>query len=91
MKVIRKPRYVDPSKCTGCGLCAQYCPVESIDSYNAGMGIVPGIFVEYQQAVPLIYTINRDVCIGCGLCAQYCEADAVDYTQKERTDVLDIG
>lgn len=91
MKVIRKPRYVDPSKCTGCGLCAQYCPVEAIDSYNAGMGIVPGIFVEYQQAVPLIYTINRDVCIGCGLCAQYCEADAVDYTQKERTDVLDIG
>jgi heterodisulfide reductase subunit A len=55
------------------------------------MGVVPGIFVEYQQAVPLIYTINRDVCIGCGLCAQYCEAHAVDYDQKEKKETLEVG
>ncbi len=65
--------------------------MEAIDSYNAGMGVVPGIFVEYQQAVPLIYTINRDVCIGCGLCSEYCEAGAVDYKQKEKKDVLEVG
>jgi len=91
LSIIRKPRYVEPSKCTGCGVCAQYCPVEAIDTYNAGMGVVPGIFVEYQQAVPLIYTINREVCIGCGLCAEYCEADAVDYSQKEKKQILDVG
>jgi heterodisulfide reductase subunit A len=91
LSVIRKPRYVDPTKCTGCGVCAQYCPVEAIDFYNVGMGVAPGIFVEYQQAVPLIYTINRDVCIGCGLCSEYCEAGAVDYEQKEQREVLHVG
>ncbi len=55
------------------------------------MGVSPGIFVEYQQAVPLIYTINRDVCIGCGLCAEYCEANAVDYEQKEEKETLNVG
>jgi heterodisulfide reductase subunit A len=55
------------------------------------MGVVPGIFVDYQQAVPLVYSINRDICIGCGLCEQYCEANAVDYAQKEKKEVLEIG
>ncbi len=55
------------------------------------MGVVPGIFVEYQQAVPLIYTIDRETCIGCGLCEQYCEAGAVDYAQKEEKQELSVG
>lgn len=91
LQVTRKPRYVDPGKCTGCGVCEQYCPVEAIDNYNAGMGVVPGIFVEYQQAVPRIFAINRDVCIGCGLCAQYCETGAVDYDQKEKHETIEAG
>jgi heterodisulfide reductase subunit A len=28
VRVLKKPRYVDESKCTGCGLCAEKCPVK---------------------------------------------------------------
>jgi heterodisulfide reductase subunit A len=30
VKVLRKPRYVDETKCTGCGLCYNSCPATRI-------------------------------------------------------------
>ena len=79
------------SKCTGCGVCAGRCPVEAIDTYNLGMMSRPAIYVDYQQVVPLIYTINRDVCIGCGFCAEYCEAGAIDYEQEPSKRKIEVG
>jgi heterodisulfide reductase subunit A len=91
LKLRKRAGYVDPGKCTGCGVCARNCPVEAVDAYNSEMGVWPGIFVEYQQAVPLIYTINRDVCIGCGICAEVCEAGAIDYGQKDEEREIQVG
>ena len=28
VKIRKKPRYVEEDKCTGCGVCAEYCPVQ---------------------------------------------------------------
>jgi len=30
VKIIKRPRFVDEEKCTGCGLCAENCPVHNI-------------------------------------------------------------
>jgi heterodisulfide reductase subunit A-like polyferredoxin len=58
---IRKhPRYIDPDKCTGCGLCAQICPVELIDEYNEGLTFSNAISILYPQGVPADYVINRE-------------------------------
>ena len=27
VSVLKHPRYIDENKCTGCGVCAQYCPI----------------------------------------------------------------
>ncbi|MHC5054532.1 MAG: FAD-dependent oxidoreductase [Planctomycetota bacterium] len=91
VKVGRRPLYVDTEKCTGCGVCAEHCPVEAVDAYNAGMDRRGGIYVGYQQAVPLVYGIDRDACIGCGLCAEYCEAKAVCYEDEETARELAVG
>lgn len=58
---IRKhPEYIDPYKCTGCGLCAQSCPVELIDEYNEGLTFNNAISILYPQGVPADYIINRE-------------------------------
>ena len=89
--LIRKPRYIDEEKCTGCGVCARECPVEAIDEFNEGLGERSAIYVKYPQAVPLVYAIDRDKCIGCGTCQEVCKAGAVQYDEKEKEIALHVG
>jgi heterodisulfide reductase subunit A len=89
--VTKKSRYVNEEKCTGCGICAQKCPVEVIDEYNQGLGVRKAIYLKYPQAVPLVYTIDRDKCIGCGTCQEVCKAGAIEIGSEEETMVLNVG
>ncbi|MDQ1371993.1 MAG: heterodisulfide reductase subunit [Candidatus Thermoplasmatota archaeon] len=82
---------VDPTKCTGCGSCAQKCPVETADEYNEGSKVRKAIFVRYPQAVPLVYSIDPEKCIGCGICSEECKAKAVEYDQKEKVFEIQVG
>src|SRR4030042_1555979 len=82
---------VDPSKCTGCGSCAQKCPIEAVDEYNEGTKVRKAIFVRYPQAVPLIYSVDPEKCIGRGICAEECKAKAVAYDQKEKILEIKVG
>ena len=89
--ITKRPRRVNEKKCTGCGVCARWCPVEAIDEFNEGLGNRGGIFVRYPQAVPLVYSIDREKCIGCGICSEVCRAKAIEYEQEEQDLVLDVG
>jgi heterodisulfide reductase subunit A len=89
--LVRKPRYIDEEKCTGCGVCARKCPIEGIDEFNEGLGERTAIYVKYPQAVPLVYAIDRNKCIGCGTCQEVCKAGAVQYNEKEKKIALHVG
>jgi heterodisulfide reductase subunit A len=82
---------VDTKKCTGCGSCAQKCPVETTNEYDENTKMRKAIYVRYPQAVPLIYSIDGDKCIGCGICAEECKAKAVEYDQKEKVLEVKVG
>jgi len=91
VKLRKKSRYIIEEKCNGCGVCAQKCPIEAVDSFNEGLGRRSAIYVEYPQAVPLKYMIDREKCIGCGTCAEICKAQAIQYDQEDSEATLNVG
>ena len=87
----KRARRVDPDKCTGCGICAQKCPVEAIDEYNTGLSTRHSIYIRYPQAVPLVFVIDREKCIGCGICSEICKAEAIRYDEEDAETTLHVG
>ena len=95
--VIKKhPRYVDEEKCVGCGICAEKCPAKADDAYNEGLMKRKAVYLPYPQAVPLVYSIDKDQCIffkngKCRACEKFCRKDAIDFDQTEEEISLKIG
>ena len=91
--LIRKnPRYVIPEKCTGCGECRDVCPIEYPNEWDLNLGTRKAISVPFDQAVPLVYTINREYCIECYKCTEKCgERQAIDFDQKPEEIEIKVG
>lgn len=59
VRVRKKPRYVEVSKCTACADCVAHCPVTLPNEFDMGLGLRKAIYIPFPQAVPLKYTIDR--------------------------------
>ena len=95
-KVKVRPRYIDPDKCTACGLCTQYCPRHLVDGYNEGLALTRPIHIDYPQAVPASYYIDPEACLyltenTCKICVPVCRSRAIDFTQVEKIEELQVG
>ena len=92
VRVRKNPRYVIEEKCTGCGECKDVCPIEYPNEWDMGLGTRKAISVPFDQAVPLVYTINRDYCIECYKCVDACGArQAINFDQKPEEIELEVG
>ncbi len=94
--VRKKPRYVDVSKCTGCGECTEKCPRRVPDEFNAGLGKRKAIYLPFPQAVPRKMTIDAEACLylskgRCRVCQETCQAGAIDFEQQEEVVELAVG
>jgi len=91
VKLTKKPRYVDETKCTGCQKCVQTCPVEIYAEYDIKLGIRSAIYLDFPQQIPLVTTINRDSCLECQMCVQQCPVGAIDFEMQPETIILHVG
>jgi heterodisulfide reductase subunit A-like polyferredoxin len=53
------PRYIDVSKCTGCGECADVCPVVIPSRFDEGLVQQRAAHKLYPQAAPNAYAIEK--------------------------------
>jgi heterodisulfide reductase subunit A len=93
VKIVKAPRFVDETKCTGCGVCMTKCPVKIPDIYNMGLMDTKCIHIPFPQAVPAVAIIDKDHCLyltkgKCRTCERFCEPKAIDFEQK--TEEIDI-
>ena len=95
--VLKKPRYIDETKCKGCGDCATKCPkIEVGNIFDMNLGKRKSIYIPFPQAVPPIYLIDPELCLKftkgvCGVCEKVCEAEAIDYEQQPQDIEIKVG
>jgi len=101
-KIRKKARYVDFSKCTGCGVCAENCRLAGRipSEFDEAMGNRSAIYLPFPQAVPAKYTIDPERCLQlskgkCGkegpACAEACTAGAVNFEQEDEMVEIECG
>ena len=91
-KIRKNPRYVLADKCTGCGECRDACPIEFPNEWDMNLGTRKAISIPFDQAVPLIYTLNKDYCIECYKCVDICGArEAITFEQQPEEVEIEVG
>ena len=93
--IKRHPRYVDETKCTGCGACIEKCPMKKVpNEFNLNLDNRKAINIPFAQAVPKVAAISADYCLHmkglqngkdnvCGMCQKVCGVGAINFNQKE--------
>lgn len=90
VSIRKKARYVDETKCTGCGLCTEKCPQKKVpNEFNLGLNNRRAIYIPFAQAVPKVAAIDPNYCTmlrsgKCGVCSKVCTAGAIDYQQRDQ-------
>ena len=96
VRVLKKARLVDESRCTGCGDCMEKCPTKVPNEYNQRLNDRRAVYFPFPQAVPRKATIDREHCLyvtkeKCGICKKVCQAEAIDYEQKDEEIELKVA
>lgn len=92
VKIRKNQRYVISENCTGCGECREACPIEYPNEWDLNLGARKSISVPFDQAVPLVYKINKDYCIECYKCVDACGArQAIDFDQSPQIIEVEVG
>lgn len=59
VQVKKKPRYVDISKCSGCGECTSVCPVSIPHEFDQRLSHREAIYRLFPQAIPGAFAIDK--------------------------------
>ncbi|MCK4767402.1 MAG: FAD-dependent oxidoreductase, partial [Desulfobacula sp.] len=67
LDVKKKSRYINEDLCTGCGECAEVCPVSIPNPWDLGMASRKAIGRAFPQAIPITFNIEKKDTAPCRL------------------------
>jgi ferredoxin len=73
---------VDSSKCNGCGLCVNACPVEAMALVSAN---------DPHHAKLKKARVDASICLGCGVCLRACSRLAISLQQRESRVITPVN
>ena len=94
--IKRHARYVDETKCTGCGECIEKCPNKKVpNDFNMNLDNKKAIYIPFAQAVPKVATIDANYCLHmkalskgkdnvCGFCEKACGVGAINFHDEDK-------
>jgi heterodisulfide reductase subunit A2 len=93
--LVKKPRYIQEDKCTGCTTCVEYCPVKYPDQFNQDISANKAVHVYFAQAIPLVTYIDES-CLylkekKCRICEAVCENKAIDFSQTAEKEEINVA
>jgi heterodisulfide reductase subunit A-like polyferredoxin len=69
VKLTNAPRFVNLDRCTGCGDCANVCPVSVKAEFNGNLSERKAIYRHFPQAIPSGFAIDK---LGTSPCKANC-------------------
>ncbi|MFX1573863.1 MAG: hydrogenase iron-sulfur subunit [Promethearchaeota archaeon] len=94
LDLIKKPRYIDVKKCTGCKQCIEVCSIEKPDQYEFGLTNRKVIYIPFIHSYPYVPIIDEEDiknCLNCRICERACVNKAIDLTQKNEKLKIKVG
>ncbi len=88
LSIRKKPTFVNGTKCNGCGLCIERCPVTYTSPFERGLGVRKAIDFLYPGAVPTKPFVHDGHCLyfkdgSCRECESVCPEKAIDFNQQD--------
>ncbi|MFQ6057590.1 MAG: 4Fe-4S binding protein [Anaerolineae bacterium] len=92
VSLLHNPRYVDVTRCTSCGDCAQICPVVLPSRFQMGLATRKAIYKSAPRAIPNAYVIDKgDYCHDCRRCVEICSTGAINLDEQAWSEEVKVG
>ena len=73
---------VDGGTCTGCGKCAQVCPVEAMGMVSSG---------DPRDSRRRKARVDTSICLGCGVCAHACPVKSISLSPRGKRVITPVN
>ncbi|MFX0008960.1 MAG: 4Fe-4S binding protein, partial [Candidatus Hermodarchaeota archaeon] len=94
IELIKKARYVDEQKCTGCTQCVDVCAKQTLNEFDFGLTMRKTIFYPFQNCypyVPVIYDKDVPSCLDCRICERVCANGAINLDKSDTSLKIKTG